>query len=73
MPCSRLAGLLPVVYMCACTIILKDYVRTILNCNRTDNKWDLDPRSADGKTLFAEEGGEAVGNQVSVELNLVYR
>src|SRR5271170_8513789 len=45
-------------------IILKDYVRTILNLNRTDSKWDLDPRSADG---------EAVGNQVSAEFNLVYR
>lgn len=54
-------------------IILKDYVRTILNLNRTDSKWDLDPRSADGKTLFGDEAGEAVGNQVSAEFNLVYR
>ena len=54
-------------------IILKDYVRTILNLNRTDSKWDLDPRSADGKTLFGEGAGEAVGNQVSAEFNLVYR
>jgi linoleate 8R-lipoxygenase/9,12-octadecadienoate 8-hydroperoxide 8R-isomerase len=54
-------------------IILKDYVRTILNLNRTDSKWDLDPRSADGKALFGEGAGEAVGNQVSAEFNLVYR
>ena len=54
-------------------IILKDYVRTILNLNRTDSKWDLDPRSADGKMLFGEGAGEAVGNQVSAEFNLVYR
>jgi hypothetical protein len=54
-------------------IILKDYVRTILNLNRTDSKWDLDPRSADGKALFGEGPGEAVGNQVSAEFNLVYR
>ena len=26
-------------------IILKVYVRTILNLNRTDSLWDLDPRS----------------------------
>jgi linoleate 8R-lipoxygenase / 9,12-octadecadienoate 8-hydroperoxide 8R-isomerase len=54
-------------------IILKDYVRTILNLNRTDSKWDLDPRSADGKALFGEGAGEAVGNQVSAEFNLIYR
>jgi hypothetical protein len=54
-------------------IILKDYVRTILNLNRTDSKWDLDPRSADGKALFGEGAGEAGGNQVSAEFNLVYR
>jgi linoleate 8R-lipoxygenase/9,12-octadecadienoate 8-hydroperoxide 8R-isomerase len=54
-------------------IILKDYVRIILNLNRTDSKWNLDPRSADGKTLFGDEAGEVVGNQVSVEFNLVYR
>ena len=54
-------------------IILKDYVRTILNLNRTDSKWDLDPRSEGGKALFGEGAGEGVGNQVSAEFNLVYR
>ena len=54
-------------------IILKDYVRTILNLNRTDSTWDLDPRSADGRNLFGEGAGEAAGNQVSAEFNLVYR
>ncbi|KAF2005119.1 heme peroxidase [Amniculicola lignicola CBS 123094] len=48
-------------------IILVDYVRTILNLNRTDSNWQLNPR--------AEMKGVAmgVGNQVSAEFNLVYR
>lgn len=49
-------------------IILIDYVRTILNLNRTDDNWQLDPRAdiPDGP----KPGG---GNQVSCEFNLVYR
>jgi linoleate 8R-lipoxygenase/9,12-octadecadienoate 8-hydroperoxide 8R-isomerase len=54
-------------------IILKDSVRTIPNLNRTDSKRDLDPRSADGKVLFGEGAGEAMGNQVSAEFNLIYQ
>jgi hypothetical protein len=48
-------------------IILIDYVRTILDLNRTDSNWQLNPR--------AEMKGVpiAVGNQVSAEFNLVYR
>jgi hypothetical protein len=48
-------------------IILIDYVRTILDLNRTDSNWQLNPR--------AEIPGVAigVGNQVSAEFNLVYR
>lgn len=48
-------------------IILIDYVRTILNLNRTDSNWQLNPR--------AEMKGVpiGVGNQVSAEFNLVYR
>jgi linoleate 8R-lipoxygenase/9,12-octadecadienoate 8-hydroperoxide 8R-isomerase len=46
-------------------IILKDYVRTILNVNRTDSDWSLDPR--------AEMKDCATGNQVSAEFNLLYR
>ena len=53
--------------------ILKDYVRTILNLNRTNSPWDLDPRSASGKALFGQGAAEAGGNQVSAEFNLVYR
>ncbi|KAK3056866.1 hypothetical protein LTR09_001904 [Extremus antarcticus] len=49
-------------------IILIDYVRTILNLNRTDDNWALNPRVdiPDGP----QSGG---GNQVSCEFNLVYR
>lgn len=48
-------------------IVLIDYVRTILNLNRTDDNWQLNPR--------VEIPGVAlgVGNQVSAEFNLVYR
>lgn len=50
-----------------CNIILVDYVRTILDLNRTDSNWQLNPR--------AEMQGVpiGVGNQVSAEFNLVYR
>ena len=51
-------------------IILKDYVRTILNLNRTDSDWDLDPRTA---TLTGPTANGTPGNRVSVEFNLVYR
>jgi hypothetical protein len=55
-------------------IILKDYVRTILNLNRSGSTWDLDPRSREKKTaLNANPAPEATGNQVSVEFNLIYR
>ncbi|KJX94810.1 fatty acid oxygenase like protein [Zymoseptoria brevis] len=49
-------------------IILIDYVRTILNLNRTDDNWQLDPR-------VDIPGGipVATGNQCSAEFNLVYR
>ncbi|KAF1851680.1 heme peroxidase [Cucurbitaria berberidis CBS 394.84] len=48
-------------------IILIDYVRTILDLNRTDSNWQLDPRlDIDGVPM-------GVGNQVSAEFNLVYR
>ena len=48
-------------------IILIDYVRTILNLNKTDSNWALNPR-ADIKEVPV-----AAGNQVSAEFNLVYR
>jgi linoleate 8R-lipoxygenase/9,12-octadecadienoate 8-hydroperoxide 8R-isomerase len=48
-------------------IILIDYVRTILDLNRTDSNWQLNPR-AEMKNVPI-----GVGNQVSAEFNLVYR
>ncbi|KAI9166397.1 fatty acid oxygenase [Paramyrothecium foliicola] len=33
-------------------IMLKDYVRTILNLNRSGSAWDLDPRSKENKSSF---------------------
>lgn len=53
--------------------ILKDYVRTILNLNRTNSAWDLDPRVSGGESLFGGDTSRSVGNQVSAEFNLVYR
>ncbi|KAI9725442.1 MAG: hypothetical protein M1828_003113 [Chrysothrix sp. TS-e1954] len=49
-------------------IILIDYVRTILNLNRTDEKWQLDPR-----VDIANGPPVGQGNHVSCEFNLVYR
>lgn len=54
-------------------IILRDYVRTILNLNRTESAWDLDPRTTAGKGLFSGDAPSSIGNQVSAEFNLVYR
>ncbi|KAI1803769.1 linoleate diol synthase precursor [Daldinia bambusicola] len=55
-------------------IILKDYVRTILNVNRSSSTWDLDPRTHEKKNIFnSSPAPEATGNQVSVEFNLIYR
>ncbi|KAM3084311.1 hypothetical protein ACMFMG_001584 [Clarireedia jacksonii] len=54
-------------------IVLKDYVRTILNLNRTSSTWDLDPRVEETKNLLNTPAAAAVGNQVSAEFNLIYR
>ncbi|KAF7720011.1 Psi-producing oxygenase A [Penicillium ucsense] len=54
-------------------IILKDYVRTILNLNRTDSTWSLDPRAEMKDGLLSHAAKQATGNQVSAEFNLVYR
>jgi hypothetical protein len=48
-------------------IILIDYVRTILDLNRTDSNWQLNPRAEMDNVPIG------VGNQVSAEFNLVYR
>lgn len=54
-------------------IVLKDYVRTILSINRTNSVWSLDPRAEMKDGLLNKAPGEATGNQVSAEFNLIYR
>ena len=54
-------------------IILKDYVRVILNLNRADSAWSLDPRTDYGRNSGGETADYGTGNQVSAEFNLVYR
>jgi hypothetical protein len=54
-------------------IILVDYVRTILNLNRSDSTWTLDPREPLGDVFGAEGTPSGIGNVVSVEFNLLYR
>ncbi|OLN89044.1 Linoleate diol synthase [Colletotrichum chlorophyti] len=55
------------------SIVLRDYVRTILNLNRSSSSWALDPRTNEGKSILTTETPEGTGNQVSVEFNLIYR
>ncbi|KAL6715679.1 hypothetical protein ACLMJK_006640 [Lecanora helva] len=54
-------------------ITLLDYLRTIVNLNRSNTTWTLDPRAEMGK-IFGKDGTPSgVGNQVSAEFNLAYR
>ncbi|KAI9706373.1 MAG: hypothetical protein M1836_003378 [Candelina mexicana] len=51
-------------------VILVDYVRVILNLNRSNSDWNLDPRTE----MFGENScPRATGNQVAAEFNLIYR
>lgn len=55
-------------------ITLIDYVRTIINLNRSNTTWTLDPRVKMSNTCFNDDGTpRGIGNQVSAEFNLVYR
>ncbi|KAI4156503.1 MAG: hypothetical protein LQ340_000229 [Diploschistes diacapsis] len=54
-------------------IVLKDYVRTILNLNRADTAWSLDPRDEAVQSFWGSNASYGTGNQVSGEFNLVYR
>ena len=54
-------------------IVLNDYVRTILNLQRVDSDWNLDPRKDFSNPLGRSTIDKAVGNQISVEFNLMYR
>lgn len=55
-------------------ITLIDYVRNIINLNRVDTEWTLDPRQDMGVDVGTKKGSESgVGNAVSAEFNLCYR
>lgn len=55
-------------------IILGDYVRTILNMNYApDSTWALDPRESFSDDFAPGTFPLGVGNQCSVEFNLIYR
>lgn len=55
-------------------ITLVDYVRNIVNLNRCDTTWTLDPRAEMGRDAGTAAGSEAgTGNVVSAEFNMCYR
>ncbi|CCF43731.1 linoleate diol synthase [Colletotrichum higginsianum] len=55
-------------------ITLVDYVRNIVNLNRTNTTWTLDPRQEAGISAGTPDGAEAgTGNVNSAEFNLCYR
>ncbi|KAK0612238.1 heme peroxidase [Immersiella caudata] len=55
-------------------ITLIDYVRNIINLNRIDTEWTLDPRVNTGIAVGTNDGAErGTGNVVSAEFNLCYR
>lgn len=51
-------------------VILLDYLRTIVNLNRVNSTWTLDPRAPMDKNTGTPAG---TGNSVSCEFNLIYR
>ena len=55
-------------------ITLLDYLRTIVNLNRSNTTWTLDPRTEMGRKVMGEDSApRGGGNTVSCEFNLVYR
>ncbi|KAH0431856.1 linoleate diol synthase [Colletotrichum camelliae] len=55
-------------------ITLVDYVRNIVNLNRTNTTWTLDPRQEAGASAGTPKGAEiGTGNVNSAEFNLCYR
>ncbi|KAL2753091.1 hypothetical protein ACRALDRAFT_2044747 [Sodiomyces alcalophilus JCM 7366] len=54
-------------------ISLHDYLRAITNTHHSDSDWTLDPRVDMSKQYDDEGAPRGVGNQVSVEFNLLYR
>lgn len=55
------------------SIALGDYLRAIMNLHHSNTEWSLDPRMEIGKQYDGEGVPRGVGNQVSVEFNLLYR
>ncbi|KAI1767354.1 linoleate diol synthase [Hypoxylon sp. FL1150] len=55
-------------------ITLVDYVRNIVNLNRSNTTWTLDPRAEMGRDAGTKAGSErGTGSMVSAEFNLCYR
>ncbi|KAI0155372.1 linoleate diol synthase [Hypoxylon sp. FL1284] len=55
-------------------ITLVDYVRNIVNLNRSNTTWTLDPRAEMGRDVGTNSGSErGTGSTVSAEFNLCYR
>ncbi len=54
-------------------ISLHDYLRAITNTHHSASNWTLDPRVEIGKQFDDEGTPRGIGNQVSVEFNLLYR
>jgi prostaglandin-endoperoxide synthase 1/linoleate 10R-lipoxygenase len=55
-------------------ITLVDYVRNIVNLNRSNTTWTLDPRQEMGRDAGTMKGVErGTGSMVSAEFNLCYR
>ncbi|KAI0388734.1 linoleate diol synthase [Xylariaceae sp. FL0594] len=55
-------------------ITLVDYVRNIVNLNRSNTTWTLDPRAEMGRDAGTFAGSErGTGSMVSAEFNLCYR
>ncbi|KAI2464196.1 linoleate diol synthase [Annulohypoxylon bovei var. microspora] len=55
-------------------ITLVDYVRNIVNLNRSNTTWTLDPRAEMGRDVGTNKGSErGTGSMVSAEFNLCYR
>lgn len=54
-------------------VSLHDYLRAITNTHHSGSDWTLDPRVEIGKQFDSDGVPRGVGNQVSVEFNLLYR
>jgi len=54
-------------------ICLHDYLRAITNTHHSKSDWTLDPRVEMSKQFDPDGTPRGVGNQVSVEFNLLYR